>query len=85
MSFDVEFLGYAAGTLTTLAFVPQVLRTWKTRSTEDISLGMFSVFTTGVVLWGVYGLLLGSRPIIIANAVTLVLSGTVLGLKLKHG
>lgn len=85
MSTEVEILGYAAGALTTLAFVPQVVRTWKTRSTEDISLAMFAVFTTGVVLWGIYGLLVGSWPIILANGVTLALSATVLGLKLKHG
>jgi MtN3 and saliva related transmembrane protein len=85
MSTEVEILGYAAGTLTTLAFVPQVVRTWRTRSTEDISLAMFTVFTAGVVLWGIYGLLVGSWPIILANGVTLVLSATVLGLKLKHG
>ena len=85
MSTEVEILGYAAGALTTLAFVPQVVRTWKTRSTVDISLGMFLIFTAGVLLWEIYGLLVGSRPIILANAVTLVLSGTVLGLKIRHG
>lgn len=85
MSTEVEVLGYAAGTLTTIAFVPQVWRAWSTRSTGDISLGMFLAFSVGVSLWGIYGLLVGSRPIILANVVTLVLSGTILGLKIKHG
>jgi MtN3 and saliva related transmembrane protein len=83
MSPDV--LGYAAGTLTTIAFVPQVLRAWRTRSTRDISLGMFVVFSAGVLLWEIYGLRVGSWPIILANAVTLALSGTILVLKVKHG
>jgi MtN3 and saliva related transmembrane protein len=82
---NVELLGYAAGTLTTIAFVPQVLKVLKTRSTADISLGMFVIFTAGVILWEIYGLLLGSWPIIVANLVTLVLSGTILALKLRHG
>jgi MtN3 and saliva related transmembrane protein len=85
MPTNVELLGYAAGTLTTIAFVPQVLKALKTHSTKDISLGMFVVFTAGVVLWGLYGLVLGSWPIIVANAVTLVLTGTILALKLRHG
>ena len=77
-------VGLAAGTLTTLAFVPQVVKTWRTRSTHDISLGMFSVLCTGVTLWLVYGLLIGDVPVILANAVTLALAGTILALKLRH-
>ena len=85
MSHGVEILGYVAGALTTLAFVPQVVRTWKTRSTTDISLGMFLIFSAGVLLWEIYGLCVSSGPVILANAVTLALSATVLGLKIKHG
>ena len=80
-----DLIGMIAGTLTTIAFVPQVWRVWKTRSTSDISLGMYLVFTTGVVFWLAYGLMLGAWPIIVANAVTLALTGTVLALKLRHG
>ena len=80
-----DLIGMIAGTLTTIAFVPQVWRVWKTRSTRDISLGMYLVFTTGVVFWLAYGLILGAWPIIVANLVTLVLTGTVLALKLRHG
>ncbi|OGI39638.1 MAG: hypothetical protein A2140_10090 [Candidatus Muproteobacteria bacterium RBG_16_62_13] len=77
-------LGIAAGSLTTLAFIPQVIRTWRTRSTHDISLGMFLLFSTGLVLWLVYGVLTGSWPIIIANTVTLVLALTILYFKLRY-
>jgi MtN3 and saliva related transmembrane protein len=80
-----DLIGMIAGTLTTVAFVPQVWRVWKTRSTRDISLGMYLVFTTGVAFWLAYGLIMGAWPIIIANVVTLALTGTVLGLKLRHG
>lgn len=84
MSF-VTLIGMVAAMLTTAAFLPQVLRTWKTRSTSDISLGMFVTYVTGIVLWLVYGLMLGDIPLIASNAVTLVLSGIILGLKLRHG
>ena len=81
----VDWLGSVAAVLTTIAFVPQVWRVWKTRSTKDISLGMYLVFTAGVLFWLAYGLMLGAWPIIVANLVTLALTGTVLGLKLRHG
>jgi MtN3 and saliva related transmembrane protein len=80
-----DLLGMIAGILTTVAFVPQVWRVWRTRSTRDISLGMYLVFTTGVGFWLIYGLVLGAWPIIVANCVTLILTGTVLVLKLRHG
>lgn len=78
-------LGIVAGSLTTLAFIPQVIRTWRTRSTHDISLGMFLLFSTGLVLWLIYGAWIGSWPIIVANTVTLVLALTIVVLKLRHG
>lgn len=81
----LELLGYAAGLLTTIAFFPQVLKTWRTRSTQDISLVMFSTFTLGVLLWAIYGVLLQSWPIIIANSITFTLSLTILSLKIRHG
>jgi len=80
-----DLLGTIAGVLTTVAFVPQVWGVWKTRSTRDISLGMYLVFTIGVGFWLAYGLVLGAWPIIVANSVTLILTGTVLALKLRHG
>jgi MtN3 and saliva related transmembrane protein len=77
-------LGYMAGTLTTIAFIPQVIRTWKTKSTKDISLGMFVTFCLGVFLWLVYGIILNSLPVIIANSTVLLLSIVILILKLKY-
>jgi MtN3 and saliva related transmembrane protein len=76
-------IGLLAGILTTIAFVPQVIKTWRTRSARDISLGMFAAFTAGVLLWIVYGVLLRAAPIIIANAVTLVLAGAILVMKIR--
>jgi MtN3 and saliva related transmembrane protein len=81
----LTILGLAAACCTTIAFVPQVVKTWRTRSTADISLGTFSLLVVGIILWLVYGLLLGDLPLIAANVVTLLLAGTVLLLKLKHG
>jgi MtN3 and saliva related transmembrane protein len=81
----VTALGLLAATLTTLAFVPQVVKTWRTRSTADISLGMFAILTAGITAWLVYGAVIGDLPLILANAVTLVLAGTILVLKIKNG
>lgn len=81
----ITALGLLAGTLTTIAFVPQLKKTWKTKSAEDISFGMFAIFCCGVLLWLVYGLLIGALPVILANIVTLVLSGAILVLKIKYG
>jgi MtN3 and saliva related transmembrane protein len=81
----MEWLGYIAATLTTLAFVPQAVQTIRTRDTRGISLGMYVVFTVGIVFWFCYGLALQSWPIIVSNAVTFVLAATILGLKLRHG
>lgn len=79
-----NLLGLAAGALTTVAFVPQVVKIWRTRSTHDISLGMFALFSTGLVLWLIYGLHIGSLPIVIANTVTLALALTILYFKLRY-
>ncbi|HKJ94258.1 MAG TPA: SemiSWEET transporter [Gammaproteobacteria bacterium] len=78
-------IGLLAAFLTSLAFLPQVVKTIRTRATADLSLGMYAVFTTGVALWLLYGLLVADKPIIVANAFTLVLSATVLTMKLRHG
>jgi MtN3 and saliva related transmembrane protein len=81
----VTLLGLTAGTLTTVAFLPQVLHTWKTKSAKDLSLPMLLSFTTGVLCWLVYGIWIDSLPIALANGVTLILAGANLGLKLKYG
>jgi MtN3 and saliva related transmembrane protein len=85
MLFDLDNLvGYAAAVLTTVAFVPQALKSWQTRDLSGVSLPMYSLFTAGVVMWFVYGVMLGSWPIIIANAITIILASVVLTLKLMH-
>ncbi len=80
-----EWLGYAAATLTTVAFVPQAIRTLRTRDTRGISLVMYVVFTVGLCFWLAYGIVLGSWPMIFSNIITLVLALLILGLKLRHG
>lgn len=79
-----DIIGTAAAVLTTLAFLPQAWRSWRTRDLAGISLGMYSLFTFGVFLWLLYGLLLGQWPIIVANAITLILSCSILFLKIRH-
>lgn len=78
----VQLIGFAAGSLTTLAYVPQVVRTWRTRSAKDLSLGMLIALSAGVSLWLAYGIALGAWPIIIANSVTLILSLVLIVFKL---
>jgi MtN3 and saliva related transmembrane protein len=80
-----DLLGYIAAVLTTIAFVPQAIKAFRTRSTKDMSLTMWLLLFTGVFCWLIYGILLRAGPIIAANAVTLVLVGAVLILKLRNG
>ena len=80
-----SLVGFAAGFLTTVAFIPQVLKIWRTRSAEDVSLATFLAFTLGVALWLAYGILSKEPPIIVWNGVTLVLAGAILAMKLKFG
>ena len=79
-----NWIGFVAGTLTTIAFLPQLERTWRTKSADDMSLAMLLTFTTGVFLWLLYGLYLMAWPIIVTNAVTFVLTLAILVLKLKY-
>jgi len=78
----IDWMGSIAAMLTTTSFLPQV---WRTRHTKDISLGMYVIFISGVAMWFVYGILLGSWPIIIANGITACLAGAVLLMKLRFG
>lgn len=80
---NIEILGSVAAFFTTLSFVPQAIKVVQERNTEAISLGMYLMFTLGVCLWLAYGILLESIPLIAANSVTLLLAGTILGLKLR--
>ena len=80
----MEIIGLIAATLTTAAYVPQVYKTWKEKSTKDISLSMYAVLLLGVLLWLVYGIYLESLPIILSNIITSILLLFMLFMKLKY-
>lgn len=77
-------VGFVAGILTTAAFIPQVVKIWRTKSTADLSLPMFLIFSLGVFLWLLHGIFLRSMPMITANSVTLVLAGCIVYFKLRY-
>jgi MtN3 and saliva related transmembrane protein len=77
-------LGLIAGACTTFAFLPQLLKIRETKSTHDISFWMYVVICTGILLWLIYGIMIGSVPVILANAVTLVIALMILILKIKY-
>lgn len=79
-----DLIGYVAASLTTLSFLPQALHTFRTRDVSGISLGMYATFTAGVALWLVYGLLVAAWPVVVANAVTLLLALAILVMKLRY-
>jgi MtN3 and saliva related transmembrane protein len=79
----IQLLGLFAGSLTTASFLPQVIKTWKSRSAKGLSLGMFSLFCLGVLLWLIYGLMVNDIPVIVANLITLILASTLLYFKLS--
>lgn len=81
----ITILGLLAGALTTISFIPQVMKTWKFKETKDISLLMYIIFFTGILLWFSYGVLIDNTPIIVANGVSLVLVFIVLSLKIRYG
>lgn len=83
MSTLANLIGFVAAILTTIAFVPQVIKVFRTRSTRDVSIGMYALFMTGVAMWFCYGVMIGSWPVMAANAVTLVLAGLVLVMKIR--
>ncbi len=80
-----DLLGYAAASLTTLSFVPQAWLTFRTRDVRGISLGMYSAFTLGVALWLGYGLAVRAWPVVLANAITLLLAVSILAMRLRYG
>ena len=80
----IDGIGLIAGLLTTTAFIPQVWKIYRTKSGKDISARMFSLFSAGLVLWLIYGILLRSMPLILSNVVTLVLSLTIIVLKIRY-
>ncbi len=84
MLITTEVIGYIAATLTTLSFLPQALLTLKTRNTESLSLSMYSLFTTGVLLWLIYGLSISDKAIIFANSITFLLALSILSFKVYN-
>ena len=83
-SFILKYIGFFAAFCTTFAFFPQAVKVWKTKGTKDISLYMFIIFTMGVFSWLIYGITISNFPLILANAVTLILSLFILIYKLKY-
>lgn len=78
-----EIVGLLAGACTTLSFLPQVLKVWSTKSAKDISLGMYVLFCIGIVLWIIYGVLIGAPSIIIVNCITFLLASLILIMKFR--
>src|SRR5262249_4670274 len=85
VAMNIEWFGFAAAALTSGSFIPQAIKTIHSRNTSGISLAMYVIFTLGVALWLVYGIAIGSWPMILANTVTLALAATILGLKMRYG
>ncbi len=80
----VSLIGFVAGTFTTVAFLPQLVRIWRTKSAHDISLLMYIIICSGIFLWLVYGILIDSFPVIVANTVTLAIASAILVLKVRY-
>ena len=83
LPYQIEIIGYCAAFLTTIAFLPQAVQSWRTRDLSGISVGMYSLFTAGVGLWLIYGLIIEKWPLILANALTFALALSILMLKLR--
>ena len=84
IEFIIKYIGFFAAFCTTFAFLPQAIKVYKSKSTKDISLYMFLIFTIGVLSWLIYGLIINDWPVILANAVTLILSFFILIYKLRY-
>lgn len=80
----IDFIGYLAATLTTLSFLPQAVKVYQTDDTEAISLGMYTMMCTGVLMWFIYGFARGDMPLIVANAITIVLALYIYARKIIH-
>ena len=82
---NADLIGFIAAICTTVCFLPQLIKAWKTKSTKDISLAMFLILTFGVLMWLAYGFLINSMPVIAANAFTFIIAVGILLLKIKYG
>ena len=81
---NYEIIGFIAAILTTSSFIPQLVKVWKSKSSKGVSVSMYLVMLSGVILWGVYGYLIGSKPVLIANAITALLQGAILFMILNN-
>ncbi|HET9775817.1 MAG TPA: SemiSWEET transporter [Gemmatimonadaceae bacterium] len=81
----IRYLGYFAGFLTVVSFLPQVIRTWRSRRTGDLSLGMFSLLVTASTLWIIYGFIINDWPVILTNLGMVVLNGSIGVAKVRYG
>jgi MtN3 and saliva related transmembrane protein len=81
-NFNIDIIGIIAGTLTTVSFIPQIIKIYRTKHARDISLAMYVVFTAGVSFWLVYGILLAKLPIILANGIALFFSAMIIAAKI---
>ncbi len=80
----IQYLGYFAGVLTVASFMPQVIRSWRTRQTRDLSLGMFTLLTTASTLWILYGVLTTDWPVILTNSGMVALNGALAVAKIRY-
>lgn len=81
----IDILGYVAGILVVISLLPQTIKSWKTRSTKDLSLWRYIIYVTGLVLWVAYAVIIENGPVAVMNGVGLVLAVSILYLKIKHG
>jgi MtN3 and saliva related transmembrane protein len=81
----LDFIGYLAGLLILVSLIPQIVKSWKTKSTKDLSLARYLIYTAGIVLWIVYGAMLNSGPMVISNGIALLLALSIIFLKIKYG
>jgi len=80
----IDILGYAAGILVTISLIPQTIKSWKTKSTKDLSLPRYTMYTIGLIMWSIYGVLKPNQPIALMSIIGAALALSILGLKLKY-
>ena len=81
----IDILGYAAGLLVVLSLLPQAIKSWKTKSTKDVSLWRYIIYSTGLILWITYAAIIHNGPVALMNSVGLALALSILYLKIRHG
>ncbi len=81
----IDILGYIAGILVVISLLPQVIKSWKTKSTKDISLWRYIIYIAGLILWVIYALIIQNGPVAVMNTIGLILAASILYLKIKYG